>query len=319
MMPSISHRYSIAVMTIAIGVATATTPGRAAQSAAQVAPATASLAELWEDPGDVAARDLRWGRGGRELAPPVGAEYTFKNLDTAGYSPGYDVADASGRKWKVKTGDEAQPEVVVSRVLWAVGYRQPIMYFIPEWRLKGGPVTRPMFGRFRLSSDHTTISDWSWTQNPFLGTRELRGLVVVNLLLNNWDLKSSQNRIYSVQQPPMRWFVVQDVGASLGKTSWPTGSKLKIEDFESQNLITGVENGRVVFDYHARHKELMEDITPADVVWICQLLNRITETQWNDVFGHVGIPGDKSARYIQKIRSKIREGLSLSPQTAVRR
>ncbi len=238
MMPGISHRCSIALAIIAIG-ASATTSSREARNPAQAAPATSSIAEIWEDPGDIAARDFRWGRGGQAMAPGARGEYRFKDVDTTGYSAGYDVLDAEGRQWKVKTGDEAQPEVVASRVLWAVGYHQPVMYFVPEWRLKGGPVTRPLSGRFRLSSDHDAISEWSWTDNPFKGTRELRGLVVVNLLLNNWDLKPSQNRIYSVPEPPMRWFVVQDIGASLGKTAWPTGSKLNIADFESQKLIRG--------------------------------------------------------------------------------
>ncbi len=223
------------------------------------------------------------------------------------------------RKWDVKTGIEAQPEVVASRVLWAVGYHQPVVYFVPEWTLKGGPESRPRAGRFRLSSDHRTRGDWSWTENPFKGTRELRGLVVVNLILNNWDLKSSQNRVYEGQEPPNRWFVVQDLGASLGKTAWPTGSKLDIEDFESQNLIQGVENGRVRFDYHARHKELLEDITPGDVAWVCALLNQITDQQWDELFRHVGIPGEISGRYIRKIKSKIDEGLTLNRTTSTKR
>src|SRR4029453_12277430 len=174
MMPVSSPRCSVAVMIIAIGVAAAGTPGRAAQSAVPVAQPAASLAELWEDPGDVSARDFRWGVGGKELPPAAGSEFKFKDIDTAGYSTGYDVIDASGRKWKVKIGDEAQPEIVLSRGLWAVGYHHPILYFVPEGKLKGGAVDRPRAGRFRLNSDHMTMSDWSWTENPFKGTRELR-------------------------------------------------------------------------------------------------------------------------------------------------
>jgi hypothetical protein len=315
MMPRISRRYSIATMAVAIVVAVTTPSGLAAQKAAP----TASLDELWQDPGDISSRDLRWGRGGMALAPSADVEYKFKALDASGYSPGYDVVDPEGKKWDVKIGDEAQPEVVVSRVLWAVGYHQPVMYFVPQWNLKGGPEAKPRGGRFRLSSDHKTVSDWSWTENPFKGTRQLRGLVVVNLMLNNWDLKSSQNRIYSVQTQPNRWFVVQDVGASLGKTSWPVGTKLDIDDFESQNLIEGVENGRVKFDYHARHKELMDDITPEDVTWVCTLLQKITDKQWDDLFAHVGIPGENSARYIRKIKSKINEGLTINRTTSSKR
>ena len=82
---------------------------------------------------------MRWGRGGQALAPSGETEYEFKATDTTGYSPGYDVVDAKGRKWDVKTGDEGQPEVMASRLLWAVGYHQPIVYFVPEWTDEAGP------------------------------------------------------------------------------------------------------------------------------------------------------------------------------------
>jgi hypothetical protein len=52
---------------------------------------------------------------------------------------------------------------------------------------------------------------------------------VANLVLNNWDFGPDQNRIYEMKkdakdaepgEPRIR-YVVQDVGASLGKTRWP--------------------------------------------------------------------------------------------------
>ena len=287
---------------------------------------SATLAELWRDPGNIAAKDLRWGRGGQSLAPSAEIEYQFTGTDTTGYSPGYDVVDPKGREWDVKTGDEGQPEVLASRLLWAVGYHQPIVYFVPEWKMTGGPVSRPMSGRFRLSSDHEADGEWSWTDNPFLGTRQLKGLVVANLIINNWDLKPSQNRIYSgvglradvpggkAGRNPARWFVVQDIGASFGKTAWPTGNRNNIADFETQRLVLGVEGGRVQFDYHARHKELLENITPADVVWICRLFNRITDAQWADLFRGAAVPEEIGIRYTRTIKSKIQEGLALQSQ-----
>ena len=53
-------------------------------------------------------------------------------LDVTGYSRGYTVTDAQGRVWDVKIGAEAQPEVVASRVLWLIGYHQPIIYFVSD-------------------------------------------------------------------------------------------------------------------------------------------------------------------------------------------
>jgi hypothetical protein len=280
-----------------------------------------SIDELWQDPGDIAARDLRWGAGGQAGVPSSSADYQFKAIDSTGYSTGYDVVDPQGREWDVKIGDEAQTEVVASRLLWAVGFHQPVVHYLPDWKLTNGPVPVPQAGRFRLGSDHDSVGDWSWTENPFKGSRELKGLVVANLLINNWDLKPSNNKILTVAAPggPRRWFVVQDVGASFGKTGWPVGNRNSVEDYESQGFIVGVENGRVQFDYQARHKDLLEDITPADVVWISRLFARITDDQLAAAFGAAAMPGDVSERYIRKLKSKIQEGLSLKAITVTRK
>jgi hypothetical protein len=278
----------------------------------------ASIDELWRDPGNIAARDLRFGRGGKALQPSKETEFEFKDSDTTGYSGGYDVVDPQGRKWDVKIGDEGQTEVMASRLLWAIGYHQPVVYFVPEWQMKNGPVSRPNSGRFRLGSDHDTDGDWSWTENPFLGTRQLKGLVVANLIINNWDLKPSQNRIFTEVRNPSRWFVVQDLGASFGKTAWPVGNRNNIDDFESQKLVLGVDNGRVQFDYHARHRELLQDISPADVVWVCRLFDRITDKQWADLFAGAAIAPEIGVRYTRKIKSKVQEGLALQSQGATR-
>ena len=305
---------------VAVGILLAATAAAVltASQPAKLKSPRATIAELWRDPGNIAAKNLRWGRGGEALAPSATVEYVFKNSDTTGYSPGYDVVDPKGNKWDVKTGDEGQTEVMANRLLWAVGYHQPIVYFVPEWTMTKGPITKPLSGRFRLASDHDTDGEWSWTENPFLGTRQLKGLVVANLIINNWDLKPSQNRIYSEVRNPTRWFVVQDLGASFGKTAWPTGNRNNIDDFETQRLVLGVENGRVQFDYHARHKELLENITPADVVWICRLFNRITDAQWADLYRGAAVPAEVGVRYTRKIKSKIQEGLALQSQGATR-
>jgi len=310
--PSSSLRLTVAVLVGAVVAAALTAAGPGPP-----VPATAGIHELWQDPGDVAARDLRWGRGGQALLPSPDVDYQFEAIDAVGYSAGYDVIDPEGRRWDVKTGEEAQPELIASRVLWAIGFQQPITYFVPEWRLVSGPVEKPLPGRFRLDSDHETVGEWAWSDNPFTGTRELKGLLLANLLINNWDLKTTNNRIYTMASATTteRWFVVQDLGASLGKTAWPVGNRHRLDDYESQDFIVGVQDGRVQIDYQARRRHLLEDLTPADVVWITQLLSRITDRQWADVFAAAAMPDDVSARYIRKIKSKIQEGLALQAHT----
>jgi len=273
----------------------------------------APMSELWIQPGNIARRDLFHGAGGPKHVPPAEDEFTVTEYDTTGYSAGYEVRDESGRKWDVKLGNEAQPEVVTSRVLWAIGYHQPVVHFVPRWKKKGGGPGEGTSARFRLQSDHETDGEWSWRDNPFVGTRQLKGLLVANLILNNWDLKDNNNRIYKPESRatgPRRWFVMQDVGASLGRSAWPVGNRNDVESFEAQNLIASIEDGAVTFDYGGRHRDLLEGITMGDVAWACELLNRITDKQWADAFRAATFAPDVAERYIAKIKSKIAEGRS---------
>ena len=272
-------------------------------------------AQLWVEPKDLESRDLFLGPGGREDVPDPHANYRVVGHDTTGHSRGYDVEDDRGRLWRVKTSDEAQSEIVASRILWAIGYHQPALHYVKNWRMTGGgpkDVSEP--GRFRLDSDHKIAGDWGWGKdNPFHGTRPFKGLIVVNLVLNNWDFGVDQNRIYEMKDgdaPTLR-YVVQDVGASLGKSRWPIGTRNHIEDFESQGLVKRVDGDSVVFDYKSRHRLMVKNITVEDVVWTCRLLARLSEKQWHDAFRAADYSPELTERYLRKIRAKIDEGLAL--------
>ena len=93
------------------------------------------MADLWQEPSDLERRDLMYGPGGRALVPSERAGYAMLEVDKKGFSPGYDVRDGQGRKWSVKLGPEAQTEVVASRLLWAIGYHQPVIYYVFCWTL----------------------------------------------------------------------------------------------------------------------------------------------------------------------------------------
>jgi hypothetical protein len=170
-------------------------------------------------------------------------------------------------------------------------------------------------------------------KNPFVGTVPFRGLIVVNLVLNNWDWKTSNNTVYAWREPRAgvrRWFVVRDVGAALGRTTAPAllrwtrlrgfgqGTRNDVEDFERQNLIRRVEHDRrrVVFDYRGLYGDVVDAVTPADVVWACRLLARLTDAQWQDAFRAAGYDASLTARFVAKLKTKIGEGLALERTTA---
>jgi hypothetical protein len=285
--------------------------------AAPAATPAAPLSELWSEPppADLAARDLLHGPGGPERTPGREAPYTVQRRDTTGYSDGYDVTDAEGRAWDIKLGKEAQSEVVASRILWALGYHQPPVYYASGWQLTGEWDGEGEPARFRLEADHESDGEWEWRDNPFVGTQVLNGLLAVNLLLNNWDLKTSNNRIYRMRDrraEPSRRFVVQDLGATLGKPRpFPHGTRNDIEHFEEGRLIRDAGEGRVLLDYSGRHRDTVEQLRVADVIWACALMDRLSDEQLDDAFEAAGYAPDVRRRFVAKIREKVREGLAL--------
>jgi hypothetical protein len=282
------------------------------------------LRELWVAPDDLSARDLFYGPGGAGSVPDA-AIYQYVQSDHSGASPVYHVTDGSGRKWTVKLGIEAQPEVVVSRILWAIGYYQPTMYYRDRWVLAG--LAQPMpAGRFRLERpDWKKAGEWSWFRNPFVGTTEYGGLIAANLLLNNWDWKTSNNEVYDIKTSgaKQRAYVVKDLGASLGRAyqltplnfwdyfQWEWRRKNDIKGFESQAYVQATESGRLRFDYEAHYGVLVRQVSAPDVRWVCGLLSRLSDQQLEDAFRAADYDAVTTERYVRKLRQKIAEGLAV--------
>lgn len=304
----------------------ACTPPPQAQPASD---APHEIDELWQEPTNLAERDLLLGPGGASITPPAnGSTFEFVSYKIAGTNPGYDLRDATGRMWSVKLGVEAQPEVTSSRILWAIGFHQPPQYFVNDFTVNGidrggRSVTH---ARFRTEVAHwKSAGDWSWYANPFLDSTPLRGLVVAQLILNNWDLKTPNNRYYEAVTPDARLarlYMVRDLGASLGYAKQfrvftalgapgGQGTKSDIDGFEQQNFITRVERGRILFDYRGMHQALVNRLTIADVLWTCDRLARISDEQWQAAFLAGGYDRPVADRYIKKIKAKIAQGLAL--------
>jgi hypothetical protein len=285
----------------------------------------ATVAELWQEP--TAPRDLLHGPGGKELVPKAGP-FTFVAADTTGYSPGFDVKDAGGIEWSVKTGPEAQTEVVTSRILWALGFHQPPTYYVEQWSMTGGPAGTQPPGRFRPDlPGQDVVGDWPWHENPFVGTPEFGGLIVANLILTNWDWKASNNKIYQLEQPRngvKRWFMVRDLGASLGKFTYPTvlrffrlrgfgqGTRNDLPGFEQQAFIERVDDWSVKFAYRGIYRDVISTVNASDVRWACERLSRLTAQQWDDAFRSGGYTPEQTRRYTNKIKEKIAQGLQLT-------
>ena len=236
--------------------------------------------------------------------------------DTGGFSITYRVRDERGREWSVKIGPEAQPEVVSARIVWAVGYHQVPSFFVERWIAVDARGSMLGGARFRpVDVGLKSRGQWSWQENPFVGTREYGGLLALMMILNSTDLKNDNNSVYDAIGPPRgrapRRYVVKDIGASLGETGRMDPRRGYIDGFEREPFITGAKNGLVMFAFRGRHQELLQHITVDDVKWICRRLQQLTDRQWHDAFRAGNCSDDVAARYVARIRQKITEGLEL--------
>jgi hypothetical protein len=280
-------------------------------------PTPEQLAELWTQPER--DRDLFWGVGGQRLAPDPEAKYTVIEVKRTGFSMGLTVEGPGGRKWSAKMPPEAPTEVVASRILWGVGYHQPPIYYVGKWNADDAPDPNPQLpARFRETKPDLHGLDagdpWSYYRNPFVGTRELNGLLVLQVMLGNSDLKDEQNAIYTLTgkfEGATRWYVARDLGQSFGRTGVIDAPRGDPEVFEETPFIKGMAGQYVRFDYRGRHGALIDRLTAADVRWICERLQRLTDRQWNDAFRAGGYAPEVAARFIRRFKQKIQEGLAL--------
>jgi hypothetical protein len=314
------NRTLVALAAAAIAVA----PASCVRAKQPVLPRTSvpPAASLWQLPADLATRDVFHGPWGPERAPDPRSTFTLVERKHTGVNLGMTVRDSQGREWSVKqpypgnVDPEGPVEVAVSRLLSAVGYHQPPVYFLPAFELKDDWGTHTeVGGRFRLKMDALDDTGaWSWAENPFVGSRPYQGLLVLMMMFNSTDLKDSNNTLYEYKdgERVQRWYAVRDVGAALGDTHRISPRKGHPEAFERHLFIRGVTNGHVNFAYNGWYQNFVrERITPEDVNWASSLLAQLTDRQWQDAFRAGGYEPAVANRFIRKLREKVEQGQAL--------
>ncbi len=295
---------------------------------------------IWHDPGDIVHKDLLNGQGGekRQPLPP----FTFVDEDTSGTNPKFDIRDANGKKWRVKLGEEARPEVVASRLLWAVGYFVNDDYTLENAQVidihlkRGGDrITannRLPDARFsRKPGGEDKIAIWEWKNNPFTGTREFNGLRVMMAVMNNWDLKDVNNSVYTDEKTGQQIFLVNDVGATFGTNGLSftrARSKGNIDSFRGSKFIQKVIGTEVDFETPKAPKALLlesggaafktyskrasydwigNNIPRKDARWMGDLLGQLSHQQLVDAFRAGNFPSSEVEAYVELVEGRIAE------------
>ena len=304
-------------------------------------------AVIWENPSEIRSRDLYYGSGSQALAPA--APFEFLGEDKQGISPKFTVKDARDVEWSVKLGHEAQAEVAAMRLVWAVGYFTEETYYFARVRInklprlsrgeeyveKGGVVRGVRFESRRSEVERGEY--WAWSKNPFVGTRQLDGLRVLMIMLNNFDVKTANNRVLIVSDPQQAQrearYVAADLGASLVRAGGlgAKRSKNNVEDFASSRFVLGVEDGMVDFDYHVRptgfawamvayppvflkqwaNGKAMADVPVAHARWIGGHLARLTSAQLHDAFRAAEYDEAAKTAYVKALQERIEQLIQL--------
>jgi hypothetical protein len=295
-------------------------------------------ASLWRDPGNIASKDMFHGAGGvdGQPAPP----FKFLDEDKNGTNPKADVEDANGKKWRMKLGEEARPEVVASRLLWAVGYYVNDDYLLHVATIEGLDMKRGekrihngdqvIDARFeRKPGKDTKIGIWEWKTCPFRDTREFNGLRVMMAVLNNWDLKDVNNAVYTNKETGQQIFLISDIGATFATNSLETSraqDKGNVKNYVDSKFITKTTPTTVSFgtpgaptgvlvktagfaskDYFRRKgfEWIGDDIPREDARWIGSMLGQLTHQQLEDAFRAGNFPAESLDQYVTVLQARI--------------
>jgi hypothetical protein len=285
---------------------------------------------LWRAPSDIGRRDLYWGQGGKTMQPDL-RRVTLIEEEKGGYSTKYRVRDASGREWIAKVGKEAKGETAASRLMWAVGYMPDVNYLVPRVYVEGLNKTLEN-ARFGLRPKNVKrVDGWKWDHNPFVGSREFQGMKVMMALLNNWDIKDTNNKVAVVRNDKIAdnelQYFVSDLGASFGKVSHiPRAIYFKPDRnnpkaYVKTRLIDKVKDDRVDLHYKLKRKDLFKNITVADAQWINGWLSRLSDRQIEDAFRSANYSPEEVRMMTRGVRARIRElnGVQNTLATRVRR
>jgi hypothetical protein len=271
-------------------------------------------AVLWQEPKDIETRNLFYGPGGKR-DEPRSIQFTYEEEDVKGTNPKFDVRDQDGVKWKVKLGEEAEPETVATRLLWAVGYAANEDYFLRKIQVSGmQPVSKKRRKRVqglldadgtmhnvrlkRSLKDEKKVGTWRWKENLFSSTRELNGLRVMMAVMNNWDLKDENNSVYAEREEShsekgkhaaedSMMYMVSDVGASFGTAGRVRSravAKGNLESYRESKFIRRIDGDYVDFEVPARESWVMavnpkEYISRLRLRWIGRHIPR-SDARW---------------------------------------
>jgi len=146
-------------------------------------------------------------------------------------------------------------------------------------------------------------------------------LKIMMAMINNWDLKDSNNVIIQVgddRDAELR-YVISDLGATFGHASttplfWRfTRSRNNPVKYEKSKFFEKVKGDRVVLHFGGKNTGLLKDITVRDAQWLSSWLSKLSDQQLRDAFRAANYRPDEINLLVRAVRERSNELRYLRP------
>jgi hypothetical protein len=268
--------------------------------------AIAQTRRMLVDRGPIQNLDLYWGSASPSRAPV--SPFTFMSEDLGGTNPKAILRDANGVLWGAKWDEEVHAEVAATRLAWAMGLQVEETYYVEDGQIIF-PKKRPSFhrvgpfidktGRFRSGArferrgaDVVSKGSWDLGRDPGTGDGGYSILILMNVVLANWDAKDSNTKIISVadKSGPTDWYMMGDYGASFGKMGGLfSHSVYKLRDYlQNKPVVTSVDGRTAHLGFSGANSSAHAAVSLEAVRWFAQRASGLRLKQVEDAFRGAG-------------------------------
>jgi hypothetical protein len=153
--------------------------------------------------------------------------------------------------------------------------------------------------------------EWPFDDNPMMTEDGYSVLVLMNVIMANWDAKDSNNKILSVPEATgtTDWYMIGDYGACFGKMGGPTShSKYRLDDFVRNPPVIGSVSGDTVYlEYKGRNASAHASIPLKGARFFANRAAELTLAQVEDTFRAANANEEDRHGFAQAVYGRIRE------------
>jgi hypothetical protein len=142
-------------------------------------------------------------------------------------------------------------------------------------------------------------------------------------LINNWDLKDTNNVLIQTRDGNQLYYVISDLGATFGHASttplfWRfTRDRNNPQSYAKSDFLKKVKGNRVQLHFGGKNRGLMNNITVDDAIWLGSWLAQLSDAQLRDAFRAANYRPDQIEQLTREVRSRTNELLSLRPNLQI--